>query len=79
MSGEVAQRQLGECLVAVELSRGRDPVGEAGVGVGAVLSRPTAADERLELEIGEQDHQRLPGQLVAGVGEHAGELDSGQM
>ena len=79
VTSEIAQRQRGERLEAVEPWAGWNSVGEPGVGVGAVGGGPAAADEGLELEVGEEDRQRLAADLPARVGQDAGQLGAGQV
>ena len=73
---EVAQGDLGERLVAVEASRRGHAIGEQGVGVLAV-ARHAAAHEAEHLETAEQQHELLAGELLAAVGQGAGELGAG--
>ena len=73
VTGEVPQRELGERLVAVQPPRRRHPVGERCVRVRP-LEPPTAADEPVQLEEGEQEHQHLPARLDALAAEAVGQL-----
>ena len=73
VTGEVPQHQLGERLVAVQPPGGRHPVGEGCVRVRP-LEPTAAADEPVQLEEGEQQHQHLPVRLDIVAAEAVGQL-----
>ena len=71
--GEVAPGDLGEGVVAVEAPRFGHAIGEQRVGV-LTVARRAAGHEALELEEAEQEHQLKTGELLAAVGERAGDV-----
>jgi len=72
--GEVPQRQLGERLVAIQPAGVRHPLGVRRVRV-LVTERTAAADDPVQLEVGEEDHQRLPVGLDPPFAKTLGDLD----
>src|SRR4029453_290978 len=74
--GEVAQGEFGEGLVTVEAAWRGHAIGEERVSVLAV-ARHAAAQHTVQLEMREQQHELLAGELDAAVGQGAGEVSSG--
>ncbi len=70
---EVADRQFGERLAALQLARSWDALGEQGVRVLA-FARAAAADQRAQLRVREQHHEQHAGPLGAFADAAGGEL-----
>ena len=76
--GEIAQRDLGQRLGPAEPARCRHALGQQRVAVLAV-DEASAADQPVQLDVGQQDHQHLPSGLDATIAQLVGQLCPGEL